>query len=68
MSVNEKLSAIANNIRGKTRDANALSLDDMAASIDDVWQAGADDLESELEPLVDEILATQQKYINGELP
>ncbi len=68
MSVNEKLTAIADNMRSKTGGTEALTLDEMAAAVDDIYQAGVDDCEDELEPLVDEILALQQKYINGELP
>ena len=68
MSVNEKLTSIADNMRSKTGGTEALSLDAMAAAVDEVYQAGVDDTEEELEPLVDEILALQQKYISGELP
>lgn len=40
MSVNEKMTAIADNIRDKTGGIQALSLDDMASSINEVYEAG----------------------------
>lgn len=39
-SVNEKMTAIADAIRSKTGDTDALTLDDMAASITDVYDSG----------------------------
>lgn len=40
MSVNKKMTAIADNIRSKTGGIEALSLDDMASGVNDVYEAG----------------------------
>lgn len=40
MSVNGKMTAIADNIRSKTGGTEALTLDDMASSVNDVYEAG----------------------------
>lgn len=40
MSVNEKMTAIADNIRDKTGGTEALSLDDMASGVNEVYEAG----------------------------
>ena len=40
MSVNEKMAAIADAIRSKTGGTEPLGLDDMAASVGDVYEAG----------------------------
>ncbi|MBE7033675.1 MAG: hypothetical protein E7406_05555 [Ruminococcaceae bacterium] len=40
MSVNEKMTAIANNIRNKTGGSEALTLDDMANGVNEVFDAG----------------------------
>ena len=40
MSINEKMTAIADNIRNKTGETKALTLDDMASGVDDVFEAG----------------------------
>lgn len=40
MSVNEKMMAIADNIRDKTGGTEALTLDDMASGVNEVYQAG----------------------------
>lgn len=40
MSVNEKMTAIADNIRSKTGGTEALELDDMASGVNDVYDAG----------------------------
>ena len=45
MSVNEKMSSIANAIRSKTGGTNTLSLDDMAKEIQNVYDAGYSDLD-----------------------
>jgi hypothetical protein len=40
MSVNEKMTAIADNIRSKTGSTEALTLDDMASGVNEVFEAG----------------------------
>ena len=40
MGINEKMTAIADNIRSKTGETKALTLDDMASGINDVFEAG----------------------------
>ena len=40
MSVNEKMTAIADNIRDKTGGTEALTLDDMASGVNEVYEAG----------------------------
>ncbi len=40
MSVNEKMTAIADNIRSKTGGTEALTLDDMASGVNEVYEAG----------------------------
>lgn len=40
MSVNEKMTAIADNIRSKTGGTASLSLDDMASGVNEVYEAG----------------------------
>ena len=40
MSVNEKMTAIAENIRSKTGGTEALTLDDMASGVNEVFEAG----------------------------
>lgn len=40
MGINEKMTAIADNIRSKTGERKALTLDDMASGINDVFEAG----------------------------
>lgn len=40
MSVNEKMTAIADNIRAKTGGTEKLNLDQMASSVDEVYEAG----------------------------
>ena len=68
MSVNEKLTAIADKMRSKTANTENLSLDGMVAAVDDVYQAGVDNTEEDVCAQLDEIIALQEKYINGELP
>jgi hypothetical protein len=43
MSVNEKMTAIADNIRDKTGTAEPLTLDDMASGVNEVYNAGIDE-------------------------
>lgn len=56
MSVNSKMTAIADNIRGKTGKTEPLTLDDMALAVDDVHEAGKLDKFEEFKTKISEYI------------
>ena len=61
MSVNSKMTAIADEIRAKTGGTEPLSLDDMAENVPKVYESGQNDVKEQVEPINTEL----EKCLSG---
>lgn len=62
MSVNAKMTAIADEIRAKTGGTEPLTLDDMAENVPKVYESGQENIKAQVEPLNSEL----EKCLAGE--